>query len=131
MLLSILPPLINSTISALSDTLYTVKVEVSSGQQKMVVNNVEVLSSNSQETFVSNVSLALFANKSRTTVDGYTNAKIYYVKIIENAILIRNFIPCYRKQDNKPGLYDLVNDVFYTNANLSATQDFIVGPDVN
>ena len=26
-------------------------------------------------------------------------------------------IPCYRKADNEIGLYDTVNDVFYTNAN--------------
>lgn len=41
-----------------------------------------------------------------------------------------NGIPCYRKADNKPGLYDTVNDVFYVNANTGASQDFIVGPDV-
>ena len=43
---------------------------------------------------------------------------------------IINYTPCYRKSDNKPGMYDLVNDVFYVNANQSASQDFIVGPDV-
>ena len=29
--------------------------------------------------------------------------------------LIRNYIPCYRKSDNEIGLYDIVNNVFYTN----------------
>lgn len=29
--------------------------------------------------------------------------------------LVRDFIPCYRKSDGVIGLYDLVNDVFYTN----------------
>ena len=50
--------------------------------------------------------------------------------MIDNNSLVRIFIPCYRKADNKPGLYDLVNDVFYTNANTSASTDFIVGPNI-
>jgi hypothetical protein len=28
---------------------------------------------------------------------------------------IRNFVPCYRKSDNVAGMYDIVNDVFYSN----------------
>lgn len=30
--------------------------------------------------------------------------------------LVRNFVPALRLSDSKPGLYDTVNDVFYTNA---------------
>ena len=56
------------------------------------------------------------------------NMKLYgNCTISIGTTLIRNFIPCYRKADNKPGLYDTVNGVFYTNANTSATQDFTVG----
>jgi len=33
--------------------------------------------------------------------------------------------PCYRKSDNKPGMYDLTNGVFYTNA---GSGEFIYGP---
>lgn len=56
--------------------------------------------------------------------------KFYGLKWYENNVLQHDFIPCYRKADNKPGMYDLVNDVFYTNANTSASTDFIVGPNV-
>lgn len=42
-------------------------------------------------------------------------------------ILIRNFIPCYRKSDNKPGMYDIVNNQFYTNA---GTGEFIAGDNI-
>lgn len=31
-------------------------------------------------------------------------------------ILVREFIPALRVSDSKPGLYDTVNSVFYTNA---------------
>ena len=51
--------------------------------------------------------------------------KIYYFKIYDNNILVRNMIPAQRNSDNVLGLYDTVNNVFYTN---SGTQDFIAGP---
>lgn len=36
--------------------------------------------------------------------------------------------PCYRLSDNEPGMYDVINDVFYTNVGSGS---FGVGPDVN
>ena len=41
--------------------------------------------------------------------------KLYKCKMYYNNVLVRDFIPCYRNSDNEVGLYDLVNDVFYTN----------------
>ena len=41
--------------------------------------------------------------------------KLYGCKIWENDILIRDFVPMLRKSDNKPGLYDIVNNRFYMN----------------
>ena len=38
-----------------------------------------------------------------------------------------NLIPCYRKSDNEPGMYDTVSGTFYTN---SGTGEFLVGGDV-
>lgn len=54
-------------------------------------------------------------------------AYIYSCKIYQNDNLVRDLIPCYRKSDYKPGLYDLVNDVFYTNV---GSGEFYKGPDV-
>lgn len=53
--------------------------------------------------------------------------KLYYCKIWDGDTLVRDFIPCYQKSDNVAGLYDLVNDVFYTNA---GTGNFTVGAEV-
>ena len=56
-----------------------------------------------------------------------SNIKLYYLKIYDNGTIIRNFIPCYRRRDNVAGLYDTVNNIFYTDeANGSA---FNVGRD--
>lgn len=38
-----------------------------------------------------------------------------------------NLIPVYRKSDSKPGLYDTVNDIFYTN---QGSGEFVVGDPV-
>lgn len=46
----------------------------------------------------------------------YSYAKLYSFKMYDNDVLIRDFIPCYRKADNVPGLYESVNNKFYTNA---------------
>lgn len=64
-------------------------------------------------------------------IDSYqlnSKAKLYSCKIYENNVLVRNFIPCYRKSDNVIGLFDTINQVFYTNA---GTGTFLKGADIN
>ena len=41
--------------------------------------------------------------------------RIYSYKIYESGVLVRNFVPCYRKSDNTIGLYDTVEGKLYTN----------------
>jgi hypothetical protein len=54
--------------------------------------------------------------------------KAYSFKIWVNDELERDFVPCYRKSDTAIWMYDLVNDVFYTN---SWSWTFTKWPDVN
>ena len=39
----------------------------------------------------------------------------YSFKIWKGDTMIRDFVPCYRKSDNVAGMYDLLNNTFYTN----------------
>ena len=55
----------------------------------------------------------------------YAKARVYYFKLYNDATIVRNFVPCVRVSDSKPGLYDTVNSTFYTN---SGTGEFIAGP---
>lgn len=48
-----------------------------------------------------------------------------YCKIYDNGTLVRNLVPAMRNSDNTIGMYDKVNDVFYTNA---GTGTFEAGP---
>lgn len=75
----------------------------------------------------------LFANNTEGSVDTSRSAKIklFSFEMEKQNQTVRTLVPCYRKSDNKPGMYDLVTKTFFTNANTSATTDFIVGADVN
>lgn len=53
--------------------------------------------------------------------------KIYNAQIIEGSTLVRNFVPAKRNSDNKPGMYDLVNNVFYVN---QGTGEFVMGEEL-
>lgn len=54
--------------------------------------------------------------------------KLYSFKIYENNVLVRNMLPCIRNSDNTVGLYDLVNNKFYTN---EGEGEFIKGNPIN
>ena len=51
--------------------------------------------------------------------------RVYGCKIWDNNILVRDFVPAKRNSDNEIGMYDTVNNMFYTNA---GTGTFIAGP---
>ena len=72
-----------------------------------------------------NVSLFTDTRKSGSPFAGI---RVYYYKHYENGSLKCNLIPCYRKSDNKIGMYDLVSKTFKTNE-LSGT--FTKGNDVH
>ena len=50
----------------------------------------------------------------------HPSLKVYECKIYENKTLVRHFVSCYRKEDDEIGMYDLVNNVFYTNDGTGA-----------
>ena len=77
------------------------------------------------DTFTDTKNLHLFT---RNGSSGNISGRVYSFKIYNGNLLIRDFVPAVRNSDNKPGLYDEVNDVFYTN---SGTGEFTKGNPVN
>lgn len=60
--------------------------------------------------------------------EAWNSARVYDYKIYDDTdILIRDFVPCYRKADSVIWMYDLVGETFYTN---SWTWTFTKWPDV-
>lgn len=67
-------------------------------------------------TFTNALTMKLFAIDTNGTVDNRMFiGKIYYCKILDNGVLVRNFIPVLREADNEPGMYDRVSNTFFTN----------------
>ena len=65
-----------------------------------------------------NTPLGLFAAwQSSLTPYRFCKMRVYSMTITLNNQLVRDFVPATRDSDSKAGLYDVVNDVFYTSVN--------------
>ena len=77
-----------------------------------------------EKPFTESPSMCLFSADGRNIFPNM----IYYCKLWDSAgVLVRDFIPCYRKTDNVAGMYDLVSEQFFTNA---GTGTFITGQEI-
>ena len=74
-------------------------------------------------TFTENATLFCYLNSSGTPAR-FTRATLFYFKLWENGILTRDLIPCLNN-NNVVGMYDLVNDIFYSS---SSDASFVAGP---
>ena len=73
------------------------------------------------------VATYLPTNSAYTFKDG----KIYKCIIKDNGIVVRHLVPCRRQNDNVLGMLDLVNNIFYPNANeVSGNTGFVAGPEL-
>lgn len=54
---------------------------------------------------------------------------LYNFQLTDGSDVIMDLYPCYRKSDNKPGLFDIVTNTFFTNANPEGN-DFTVGSNI-
>ena len=70
--------------------------------------------------------ICAFTEESSLSPKWFFKGKLYYIKVISDKQMIRDFTPAKRKSDNVIGLFDLVNQKFYTNA---GTGTFTAGPE--
>lgn len=93
--------------------------------------NISINGVNRTETYSwsigNNYIYSIFAWHETNGFEYRCSARLYYFKMYEWWTLVRDFVPCYRKQDTEIWLYDLVNDQFYANA---WTWTFTKWPDV-
>lgn len=86
--------------------------------QKSALNMRTIANFKSTST-ITNQNFYLFARN----VNGYINpgyARIYRAKIKSGNTLLKDFIPMLRKSDGVVGLYDIINNEFYTNDGFGA-----------
>lgn len=78
--------------------------------------NGQKLKSFSNSTFNSTLDMYLFALNSNGSLETRTfKGNIYYFKIYEGNNLLKYFIPARRNSDNVYGMYEVVEQKFYTN----------------
>lgn len=106
-----------STIDASTNKFDDIEFEINYNTRNInyIVNGVQ--NQGTRTNAPVNYKLSIFGIfNSSQEISFMCDCKIKYFKIYEDDNIIFNLIPCYRKSDNVIGMYDLVNDVFYTNA---------------
>lgn len=102
------------------------KINISHNKNNILVTNTngQTIASHTfnYTAFTCPRNLALFAINRPTAIAGRT--RIYSCQIYNDTTLAFDLVPCYRKADNVAGLYDLVHNIFYTNAGSGV---FVVG----
>lgn len=111
----------------------TFRIDFSNSVTQLYIDNTLVETKNWSGSYNgTNVKLGIFklgdaGNGWHTTISPVSCTLYEYaINIGENEV--SRCVPCYRKADNVAGLYDLVNNVFYTNAGSGV---FAVGADSN
>lgn len=105
----------------------TTKHHIKQIKNKLYLDD-ELIKTYSTQTFTSYGEAYLFQINCSSLASDNANVRIFMCKIWNNDVLVRNFIPCYRKSDNVIGLFDLINNTFYTN---QGSGTFLKGKDIN
>jgi hypothetical protein len=69
------------------------------------------------ETFETsyNIALGTWINQGGGGNGNSAQMNVYRCNIYDNDVLIKQLIPCYRVEDNRVGMYDLINNEFFEN----------------
>ena len=115
----------------LPNTLYKVNAYWDGSLAHLLVNGVEMVSKNRNNSITGDLRVTFFAAYASypdisRLMSGIKmgHAQIYSAY---NGPIIRDFYPCYRKSDGKAGLFDIVTNSF--KPNLLLGEDFIKGPE--
>lgn len=106
-------------------TKYKVQAKTIIGNQLLTIDGLTIYSNSSTAEYINNFNASLFACTygDSSTAKLFASARVYTLSVKVDGQNAANYIPCVRKSDNKPGMYDTVTKTFYTNA---GTGEFIV-----
>lgn len=109
------------------DTVYNVISSITSTGSNQVKTYIKYDESYSEKIISTPTSALGYPLHIFRMPQGYSNSrytKLYAIKFYSGSTLLFDGIPCYRKSDNKTGLYDAVSETFYPN---SGTGEFVIG----
>lgn len=96
-----------------TDDIHIVKMNYLNDRKNLFDNTT--VESNLGTLSTNNIPITIFAGNDNGTIRFKSKIRLYNLKISKGSEIRYEFIPCYRKRDGKAGLYDLKNDIFYTN----------------
>lgn len=82
-------------------------------KNEFIINGTKVLSLSFDSMPTTSLELFGRTNESEVLMGSYVQIRNF--KITRNSEIIRQFIPCYRKSDNVIGMYEIIENKFYTN----------------
>ena len=122
---------LTSNIQIVKDTKYNIDVDFAIGDQKLIVDGATAATNNSSTAVNTQKPIFLFGYNWDGNFDTRypVRIRLYRLQLYDDGSLVRDFVPCKRKTDSKPGLFDLVEGRFYINA-ATTGDDFDVGPNI-
>ena len=108
----------DNTIGQL-DNIIELPVQTSPNKNVTDVNN-------NNSTHLYGTGLFCSFSDTNNTPQRYCNGTLYYFKLFVEGQLVRDMVPC-KNSNNIVGLYDLVNNIFYTSPNGAL---FVGGPEI-
>lgn len=114
---------VGTSKSISAGTAYEITSTMKSGSQTVVVDGVTVHTATVGTTYNTGLPMFIFGSNYGGTFDFKAKAKLYWMKIYENDVLVRDLWPCY-DPDGVLCLYDKVEKKYYYNA---GTGEFIAG----
>lgn len=100
------------------------KITVDANKNNISVNNGELTTQITAQTFTCVCPMFLFATNKNGTADTQMGAiRIFSCQIYNNGTLVRDFVPC-RAPNGAIGMYDKVNEKLYQN---SGSGSFLIG----
>ena len=109
----------NNTTKKADTLIHTFHFRISGGLTYVYCDGTQILSKDTIESLPNRSIIVAGTSMNNAS----TPCNTYSVRISKGGTPIRNFVPCVRKSDSKPGMYDTVSKTFYTNA---GTGEFIV-----
>ena len=120
-----------SSPTVVANTIYDIESKLSVGEQYLKANGGSIITqTNSDTQYLDYAKLRkwfIFARSGQNGVgvpNNFFKGKLYSFTLTKNDVVVRDYIPCYRKADSEVGLYDLISKTFYTN---QGTGDFTAG----
>ena len=119
----------NKTISTNFNNYIEVNVpcQIKENKNGIYINSELVSSFNTETDFTTSKTLLIFS-RNGSSLTSHWYGRVYYFKIYNNNVLVRDLIPCYRNSDNEIGMYDLIDNIFFTNLGSGV---FTYGKEIN